>query len=69
MGGHFENIVRDFAAGGDIRPAAQRHAAHNLPRVQPITAEQDGSLPKRYVQAGWRGLALLALLSFGGRLA
>jgi hypothetical protein len=36
----------------DHREAPQRHAAHDLPRMQPAQAKQEGSVLVRDVQAG-----------------
>ena len=66
MGVLHANDARDFAGRRDHGQAGQWDAAGALPRVQPHPAEQVGSLSLGDVQAGWRGLALLALLVCGG---
>lgn len=68
MRGGYENNLRDFGQGGDIRQAAIWNPTNNLPGVQPHTAEQNGSVLVGHLQAGWGGLALLALLIFRGRV-
>ena len=47
--------------GRDHGQADARHAAHDLPGVQPASQEQDRPMPKRDIPAGRRGVALLAL--------
>lgn len=47
--------------GRHICSPAQRNTAHAMPAVQPWSKEETRSLPKRDVQTGRRGLALLAL--------
>lgn len=44
------------------------NGAHHLPRVQPNQAQQGGQVFERDVQAGRRGLALLALQSLGRKV-
>lgn len=52
--------------GRDHRLQAHgRDGAHNLPGVQRRAAEQVGPVLERHVQAGRRGLALLALWALG----
>lgn len=63
-----ENITRNSFRGGNIRQAAIRDAAHDLPGVQSHETEQNGSLLVRHFQAGWSCMALLALFAFRGRV-
>lgn len=61
MGVIHGDSMGNLAAARDHREAADRHGSNNLPELQRIQAEQDRPLPERDFQAGWRGLALLAL--------
>lgn len=68
IGGCDGNRVGNPAAARDHREAAVWHGARHLPGMQPRQEEQDRPMPERDVQAGWRGLALLALQLGGGRV-
>ena len=56
-----ENSTRNPAGCGYPRSAGKRNAADNLSRLQPHPAQQNRSLSKRDIQAGWDRLELLAL--------
>lgn len=62
----YENGKRDFARGGDIRSHHGGKSADSVSRVQPASEEKNGPVFVRDVQAGRRGLALLALRPFRG---
>lgn len=57
---------RNSAGRRDNRSAGKRNATDDVSRVQRNTAEQDGQMPIGDVQAGRRGLELLALPMDGG---
>lgn len=52
----------------DYREANQRNGQNDMPGVQRRTEEQDRPLPVRHVQAGWRGVEMLALWMARGRM-
>lgn len=60
---------RDTAGGRHNRPADARDAADNLPGVQPPSEKQERPVPERDVQAGRRGVEMLALRAERGRVS
>ena len=53
-------------SGGDRPAAVAGHgSAHDLPGVQPDSAQKVGPVSQRLAQAGWAGVVLLALFVQG----
>ena len=61
MMGQYGDSLGNLRAARDYRETASRNAADDLPAMFETPAQEARPMSQRDVQAGWRGLALLAL--------
>lgn len=60
--------IRDSQQARDQRAATARDGQDDMPGMQRQQEKEKRSLPVGQLLTGWSGLALLALLEFGGRV-